>query len=134
MWTKVLSLLRGRAKRPRIQEIDDIDWEAYNWCENHGGPIAASAIEDWICLRCWVGFFMGLAFQVKPEIVTAIKKADGWSLGQSENGDLRYSKVYEDKSPWLPAIKIISYEEAIARGPNVLPHKKGGPPYVFERR
>ena len=120
-----------------MNDITEEDEKAYGYCEKHGGHISVNSLGDWFCLRCWIGFFMGMSFRVKDEVRQQVKDGIGYRIGihprSGEGYDswLVYSKVYGE-NPFTDEVKIISYQEAINRGPTVKPHKDGGPPYIFE--
>jgi len=119
------------------------DYEQWLVCKKKG-HIAVNSIDEWLCLRCWTGYFMGMRFPVKDEIREAIKKG-GIIEGRvvigispkdtlfSSKGSLRYARVYKTgESPFNDCVKIISYSKAISMGENTKAPDKGGPPYVYE--
>lgn len=123
------------------------DYQQWLICKKKG-HISVSSFDDWLCLRCWTGWFMGLRFPIKDETREAFKKG-GFVKGNvvigispkdtmfgGPKGTLHYAEIYDDtgKSPFIEGTKIISYDEAIARGENTVAPDKGGPPYVYEIR
>lgn len=142
-----------RRKVSRVSKHDpDLDLGYYDWCENNGGHLVVDCFESWFCLRCWVGFFMGMSFGVPQEERQSIISGKGsYLLTVFDQKKLRMQKV------WNPTGKgelstldsggvvylynksghtetLISYEDAIKRPPDVLSHKKGGPPHVLVLR
>lgn len=118
--------------------------KGYDWCEDHGGHVAASDIEGWLCLRCWVGWFMGMWFLVSEDERDAIMNGTTRKLSLLD-GHIRVHTVWDPSERgtvstiehggvvyFLSGEKLLSYEEALAIGPTVKPHKDGGPPYVYE--
>jgi len=139
-----LSMLKlWRRKRDK-----DLNWTAYKWCENHGGHLVVDNLESWFCLRCWVGFFMGLAYGISQEQRQSIITGKGsYLLALFDNKRLRVHTVWSPGLSGKPTTlddggvvylynknghteKLISYEEAIKRQPDTKPHKEGGPPYI----
>lgn len=139
----------NREKQDKIDKYDPgLNWAAYKYCENHSGHLLVDCTDSWFCLKCWVGFFMGLAYGVNQETREAIINGtsrkltvfDGkylrlhtvWSPGCKgeestiEDGGIVY--LYNEKGH---TENIITYEEAIKRLPDIKPHKNGGPPYNY---
>lgn len=120
------------------------DYQQWMICKKKG-HIAVNSFDDWLCLRCWTGWFIGLRFPIKDEtrddfkkgglvkgsIVIGISSKD--TMFGGPKGSLHYAEIYETgKFPFIEGTKIISYDEAIARGENTVAPDNGGPPYVYE--
>lgn len=148
----ILSILfKNRDKVDKIDKYDkDLNWAAYEYCENHGGHLSVNNTDSWFCLRCWVGFFMGMALGISQEIRESIISGKGsYVLSLFNNKELRLHNVWKPgHTVELSTLeeggvvylynehgnteRLISYEEAIKANPNTTPHKDGGPPYVFK--
>lgn len=111
------------------------DYKQWLICKKKG-HISVNSFDDWLCLRCWTGYFMGMRYPIDEATQQAFKNP-GLIVGNytiaEVNGHLAYSKVYkENESPFIPDAKIITYTEALAKGPNTVAPDKGGPPYTYE--
>jgi len=119
------------------------DYEQWLICKKKG-HIAVNSMDDWLCLRCWTGYFIGMRYPIKDTDREAFKKG-GLTEGSyiiavspkdtlfSSEGSLVYARVHHNgKCPFEKGMKIISYDEAIVRGENTEAPDKGGPPYVYE--
>jgi len=119
------------------------DYQQWLICKKKG-HIAVNSFDDWLCLRCWTGYLMGMRFPIKDADREAFKKGGliegSYVIGIcpkdlmfSSKGSLNYAKIYETGSfPFIAGTEIISYDEAIARRENTVAPDKGGPPYVYE--
>ncbi len=119
-------------KRDRIDKYDkNLNWTRYEYCENHGGHLSINDFDAWYCLRCWVGFFMGMAFGVSPEVKQSIMDETSHKI-ILDNGRLGIRRAESGIFHLSDGEEIITYEKAILISPYVKPRKNGGPPYVYE--